>query len=118
MSPRPRKGRFCHPFDGANFYKPRGVPLSSLEILELGQDEFEAMRLCDLENVDQGTAAEKMGISQQTISRLLASGRKKTIEALAGGKALNIVGGEHIKSAQDLFSSGGFGCRRRFRRGR
>ena len=55
MTPRPRKWRFCHPFEGDAFYKPRGVPLSELEILNLGQDEIEAMRLCDFEELYKNT---------------------------------------------------------------
>src|SRR3989339_790514 len=111
MTPRPRKWRFCHPFDGTNFYKPQGIPLSSLEIEEIGHDEYEAMRLCDVEGLEQSESAKKMGVSQQTISRLLSSGRKKMIGAISSGKALKIIGGEHI------FPLRRFACGRRFRNG-
>lgn len=111
MTPRPRKGRFCHPFTGDTFFKPRAVPLSSLEILELGQDEIEAMRLCDQEGLEQEEAANKMNISRGTVQRLLYSGRKKVIEAITQSKALQIEGGEHILPPR------GSGCGRRFRGG-
>ncbi|OGC05799.1 hypothetical protein A2526_05220 [candidate division WOR-1 bacterium RIFOXYD2_FULL_36_8] len=96
MTPRPRKGRFCSPFTGDTFYKPRAIPLSSLEIISLGQDELEAMRLCDFEGLEQEEAAGKMNISRGTVQRLLYSGRKKVIEAITLSKALRIEGGEHI----------------------
>lgn len=96
MTPRQRKGRFCQPFTGDTFYKPRAVPLSALEILELGHDEIEAMRLCDHEGLEQEDAANKMNISRGTVQRLLYSGRKKVIEAIIQSKALRIEGGEHI----------------------
>jgi predicted DNA-binding protein (UPF0251 family) len=110
MTPRGRKGRFCRPFTGDAFYKPRAVPLSELEILELGHDEVEAMRLCDHEDLEQEAAAEQMKISRGTVQRLLYSGRKKTIEAITQAKALKVEGGEHIIS---LGRAGG----RRFRGG-
>jgi predicted DNA-binding protein (UPF0251 family) len=96
MTPRGRKWRFCRPFTGDAFYKPRAVPLSTLEILKLGQDEIEAMRLCDQEGLEQEEAAKKMNISRGTVQRLLYSGRKKVIEAITQSKALRIEGGEHI----------------------
>lgn len=96
MTPRPRRGRFCQPFTGDAFYKPRAIPLSELEILDLGQDELEAMRLCDHEGLEQEEAAKKMNVSRGTVQRLLYSGRKKTVEALISSKALRIEGGEHI----------------------
>lgn len=96
MSPRRRKGRYCHPFTGDTFYKPRGVPLADLEIVDLGHDELEAMRLCDHEGLDQTEAADKMNISRGTIQRLVYSGRKKMLDAIMNTKALKIVGGEHI----------------------
>jgi predicted DNA-binding protein (UPF0251 family) len=111
MTPRPRKWRFCHPFTGDAFYKPRAVPLSELEIIKLGQDELEAMRLCDHEGMEQEAAAAKMNISRGTVQRLLYSGRKKVVEALIGSKALQIEGGEHILPPRVS------GCRRRFRGG-
>ena len=96
MTPRQRKWRYCHPFEGDAFYKPRGVPLASLEITELQHDEFEAMRLCDSEGLDQEKAGEKMGVSRGTIQRLLYSGRKKVVEALGKSKAIKLVGHEFI----------------------
>ena len=96
MSPRPRKWRHCIPFAGDTFYKPRTVPLSALEIVNLAMDELEAMRLCDLEDMDQEKAAEKMNISRGTIQRLLYAGRKKVADALLNSKAIRIVGGPHV----------------------
>ncbi|MBN2057779.1 MAG: DUF134 domain-containing protein [Candidatus Saganbacteria bacterium] len=96
MSPRRRKWRFCHPFAGDTIYKPQAVPMSMLELVELGHDELEAMRLCDHEELDQQQAAEKMKVSRGTIQRLLYSGRKKLIGAIISKKAIKIIGGEHI----------------------
>jgi predicted DNA-binding protein (UPF0251 family) len=99
MSPRPRKGRFCVPFSGDAFLKPRGIPLSELQIIDLGEDELEAMRLCDFEEMEQEEAAKKMNISRGTIQRLLYSGRKKVVDFIINSKALKIIGGGHIMPA-------------------
>ena len=96
MTPRPRRWRFCEPFNGVSFYKPAGVPMAGLKVADLGQDELEAMRWCDLEDIDQEEAAKRMNISRGTVQRLLYSGRKKIIDAFVTSKAINVSGGEHI----------------------
>jgi len=73
------------------YFKPRAVPLSILEEVDLGIDELEAIRLCDLKNLDQIKAAQKMKISQSTLGRILCSARKKIAEALIQGKAIKII---------------------------
>jgi predicted DNA-binding protein (UPF0251 family) len=58
------------------------------ELLQL--DEFEAMRLCDLDGLEQGEAGDKMGVSRGTIQRLLLTGRQKLIQALVSRKSIQI----------------------------
>jgi predicted DNA-binding protein (UPF0251 family)/phage FluMu protein Com len=79
---------------GSNYFKPRGIPLSLLEEVVLTVDEFEAIRLADLESLYQEKAAEKMKVSRQTFGRIIDSAHKKVGEALVKGKALKIEGGE------------------------
>jgi predicted DNA-binding protein (UPF0251 family) len=76
-----------------NYYKPRGIPLSVLEEVTLTVDEFEAIRLTDLEGLYQADAAEKMSVSRQTLGRILESAHQKIADALVHGKALLIKGG-------------------------
>jgi len=73
------------------YFKPRAVPLSLLEEVDLNVDELEALRFCDLEELEQKQAAEKMKISQSTLQRILTSARKKVVEALVEGKAIKII---------------------------
>lgn len=88
--PRHPKHRCCR-FDASGlYYKPRGVPMASLELETLELDEFEAMRLCDLDGLEQTEAGEKMGVSRGTIQRLLETGRKKLISAFLERKALQV----------------------------
>ena len=83
----------CRRIDWApdcRIFKPIGVPASSLEEVVLSLDEFEAIRLADLERLYHEQAAEKMGISRQTFGRILESARGKVAMFLARGLALRI----------------------------
>lgn len=61
----------------------------------LSVDEFEAVRLKDLEGLDQSECAEMMEISQPTFHRLVVSARRKIADALTHGKAIRIEGGNY-----------------------
>jgi predicted DNA-binding protein (UPF0251 family) len=76
-------------------FKPAGVPGHALEQLSLAVDELEAIRLVDLEGFSHEQAAEAMGVSRQTVGRVLERGRAKVAEALVGGKASLIGGGQY-----------------------
>ena len=91
---RPRNCRRVGSMPESNYFKPRSIPLSVLEEVILNVDEFEAIRLADLEGLYQDRAAGKMKVSRQTFGRIIESGRKKVAEALVQGKALKIEGGE------------------------
>ncbi len=93
MSPRLKKPRHYNcPYrgDAEQVYKPAGTPLKEMEQITVFRDELEAMYLCDSEGLNQETAGERMGVSRGTVQRLLASARKKAIEAVVHGKALAI----------------------------
>lgn len=89
---RPKNPRRVAAGPVATYYKPRGIPLSALEEVALDIDEFEAIRLADLEGIYQQQAAEMMGVSRQTFARLIESGRRKVADAVVHGKALRIEG--------------------------
>jgi uncharacterized protein len=68
--------------------KPLGIPLRALERLSMGSDEIEALRLSDVEGLYQEEAAERMGISRPTFSRLVSEARRKLATALIQQKAI------------------------------
>ena len=78
----------CHP--DSTFFKPRGIPLSELDIIELRLDEYEAVRLADYEGLTQSAAAKSMNVSQPTFNRIVGKARKKIADAIVNGKALRI----------------------------
>jgi predicted DNA-binding protein (UPF0251 family) len=53
-------------------------------------DQFEAMRLCDSEGLDQEEAGRRMRISRGTIQRLLYSGRRAIIDGMLQNDAIVI----------------------------
>jgi len=115
--PRPEKTRriCCEP--GVSYFKPRGVPMGELEEIGLELDEFEALRLLDFAALGQEEVAKKMNVSQPTLSRIIASARKKVAEAICEGKAIRIEGGIYSVAGPGMHRF--CGCRgKRGRRGR
>ena len=81
----------CLKFDPEVYYfKPQGVPLRVLEEVVLMPDEVEALKLYEVDGLEQTKAAAKMKVSQPTFARILASANKKVSEALIKGKAIKI----------------------------
>lgn len=110
--PRPRIKRRVGFSPGVTYFKPAGVRVVELEEVVLTMDEFEAIRLKDLEGWEETKAAKQMGVSQPTFNRLVSLARKKIANALVNGKAIRVEGGNYqmIKPVRP-----GFG--RRFRGG-
>ncbi len=92
--PRRRKRCWVEFLPEATFYKPAGVPLRELEEVTLSVEELEAIRLKDLDGLDQEQCAEQMGIARTTFQRHLYAAHAKIADALVKGKALRIEGGE------------------------
>ena len=97
--PRCKKQRCCRRFGDEIVYKPIARPCKELQETVIELDEFEAMRLCDLEECDQITAGERMGVSRGTIQRLLSSGRKKLIEAFINSSIIRIQ--DSVKKSEE-----------------
>ncbi|MBN1367377.1 MAG: DUF134 domain-containing protein [Dehalococcoidales bacterium] len=75
------------------YFKPAGIRMDELEEVKLLIEEAEAIRLKDLEGLEQEECAQQMNISRSTFSRLLDSARHKIADALLTGKAIRIEGG-------------------------
>jgi predicted DNA-binding protein (UPF0251 family) len=87
---RPKKCRCVHCIPGADYFKPRGIPLTELEEVSLNLDELETLRLADLEGLYHEEAAKQMDISRATFGRILDGARHKVAGAIIKGKALKI----------------------------
>ena len=90
---RPPKYRRVAFVPEVTYFKPAGIPLRILEEVIVSVEEAEAIRLKDLEDLEQEQCAERMSISRPTFQRVLESARRKIAEALLHGKAIRIEGG-------------------------
>lgn len=93
--PRPKIRRRISSMPDVTYFKPAGVRMSDLDEVILTIDEYEVVKLIDLEGIEQGRAGKQMKISQPTLSRLLKSARKKLSEAIIKGKSIRIQGGNY-----------------------
>jgi predicted DNA-binding protein (UPF0251 family) len=59
-------------------------------------EELEALRLVDLDGLEQGEAAALMGVSRRTLWNDLKSARRKVALALTNGWAIRIEGGNYM----------------------
>mgnify|MGYP001585454446 CR=1 FL=1 len=89
--PRPRLCRKIRFNPNVTYFKPQGVPMRFLEVVELTIEEAEALRLKNIKDLNQEEAAKKMNTSQSTFQRILSSAYKKITEALIEGKAIKIT---------------------------
>ena len=83
----------------------------------MGLDEYEALRLIDLEGLQQEQAAVQMGVARTTVQAVYDAARRKLAEALVRGRGLEVRGGEFIlcPRAEECCGRGcaGGGCARR-----
>jgi len=90
---RPKKTRWISCLPGERCFKPVCKPLAKLKGVCLTFDEFEAVRLADLEGLRQVDAAKRLKISRPTFSRIISSARGKVADGLVNIKAIRIEGG-------------------------
>ncbi|HQO27739.1 MAG TPA: DUF134 domain-containing protein [Candidatus Pacearchaeota archaeon] len=92
--PRPRSCRRIRFQPKAHYFKPQGIPLRSLEVVELSLEEAEAIRLKHVLGLEQIECARRMNTSQSTFQRILSSASKKIATAIIQGQAIKIVTGK------------------------
>lgn len=96
--PRPVKWRRVAFIPGVRYFIPTGVPQCELEENILKIEELEALRLKDVERLEQEEGAARMAVSRQTFQRILLAAREKVADALIQGKAIRIEGGNFTSS--------------------
>ena len=90
---RPLKDRVVHVAPVVRYFKPYGTGLAKLGESILSEDGYEALRLADREGFYHDEAARRMNISRQTFGRIVTNARRVVADAVVGGKALRIEGG-------------------------
>jgi len=88
---RPKLSRKISFDPSVTYFKPQGVPMKFLDMVELTIEEIEALRLKNLKNLDQSESAKIMKTSRSTFQRILTSAYRKVTDALIKGKAIKII---------------------------
>ncbi len=89
--PRPKKVRRVCFSPRVTYYKPRGVPLRELRVVELTREEVEVLRLKNIEKLNQNECSVRMKTSQSTVQRILHSAYQKLSIAVIEGMAIKIT---------------------------
>ena len=92
--PRPRKIRHVCSMPKISRFGPLNGS-ESAGFIYLGVDEYETIRLIDLEGYLQDECADQMKIARSTVQGIYIAARKKIATALVHGKTLLIEGGEY-----------------------
>jgi predicted DNA-binding protein (UPF0251 family) len=71
--------------------------MREIATVAIALDEFEAVRLCDGEGLDQEEAGRRMDVSRGTVQRLLYSARKRLVDAILHRKAILV----NLKESED-----------------
>jgi len=92
---RNRRGRPCQRrrinfAPRVRYFKPQGVKMSDLELVNISLEELEAIRLKNIQELDQRECADRMKTSPATFQRILVRANQKIAKALSEGKAIKI----------------------------
>ena len=90
---RPTKCRRICTEPAYDQFLPGGIASGETIILTL--DEYEAIRLIDLEKCTHAQCAEQMDISRTTVTELYEMARYKIADSIVNGKPLQIAGGNY-----------------------
>jgi len=117
--PRPRKWRNVCTLPEYNRFGPLGVGAGQREAVTMSVDEYETIRLIDIEGFTQEMCAKQMNVARTTIQGIYEVARRKVADTLVNGKVLLIEGGEYLLCDQDHPTcSNERGCRHRRRQNR
>lgn len=96
MSPRPVRLRKVSNPPVISGLKPYGgkATAGKHDIIFLHLEEYEAIRLCDHEQMNHQQASTLMAVSRPTLTRIYARARQKIADALVSGKQIVIEGGK------------------------
>lgn len=111
--PRPKKWRNVCCLPENSLYGPLNGPAGERDSVTMTIDEYETIRLIDLEGFSQEECSAQMNVSRSTVQGIYESARKKLAQSLTGGSILRIEGGDYRLCSGASGPCGGRGCRRR-----
>ena len=95
---RPTKWRKIEHIPAIPYFIPSETDIAELPENILKLEELEAIRLKDLEGLEQGECAERMEVSRPTFQRILLSAREKVADSLINGKMIHVEGGNFTRN--------------------
>lgn len=114
--PRPRKWRRVCSLPQNRKFGPLNTAQEPTEFVNLTVDEYETIRLIDLQGFTQEECAKQMDIARTTVQRIYIDAREKLADFLVNGKFLTIEGG-NFKLCDGFNAACGFGRCKKHRHG-
>ena len=112
--PRPRKCRRVGELPGTSNFGPLGFDNDINNIVTMTVDEYETIRLIDLEKLTQEECAQRMEVDRTTVQAIYNEARTKIADALVNSKQLIIEGGDYrLCNGKNKFCKHGRCCERR-----
>lgn len=109
--PRPMKWRKVCCLPESSRFGPLDSNADPVGYVRMTVDEYETIRLIDLEGFTQEECASKMNVARTTVQGIYIEARRKLAESLVNGKVLLIEGGEY-QLCNGLGKGCGRGCHR------
>lgn len=109
---RPMKWRKVCCLPDSSRFGPLDSPANAENVVNMTVDEYETIRLIDLEGFTQEECADHMNIARTTVQGIYNEARKKLAQSLVNGKVLFIEGGEYRLCDGFGQGCGGSGCHR------
>ena len=94
--PRPIKLRNVDSLPNNCHFGPLDNQFNNPDVIIMTVDEYETIRLIDLEGLNQEECAKQMNVARTTVQGIYNDARKKIAEFLVNGKKLRIEGGEYM----------------------
>lgn len=110
--PRPRKWRKVCCLPGNAMFGPLGGSADAQAPVVMTVDEYETIRLIDLQGFTQEECAAQMSVARTTVQGIYNDARKKLADVLVNGRQLLIQGGDYVLCDGQEESCGCGGCRR------
>jgi uncharacterized protein len=107
---RPRKCRKVCCMPESNRFGPLDMQADDDMFVVMTIDEYETIRLIDLEGYTQEECAGQMNVARTTVQGIYNAARKKLADSLVNGKVLRIEGGDYKICGGSGRSCGGGGC--------
>ena len=107
--PRPCKRRRVCAEPSCGHFGPKDPGAATGQTVIMTLDEFEAIRLIDLEGRTQEQCAALMNVARTTVQAIYSSARGKLAECLVNGSELRIEGGDYVLCDGSIRGSCGCG---------